>query len=92
MCDRCDLGIVENARHVIMQCPLYNTKCTEMFNELEQSSKIWANNIINQGHDILHILLGKQPDGILLEEMVNILLISGKYICDIYKSVITGRV
>ena len=92
MCERCYLGCTENARHIIMQCPFYTTQRTNMFNEIEQNSEFWTNNVVNQGHDILHILLGKQPEGILFEEFVNILLISGKYICDIYKSVITGRV
>ena len=92
MCERCYLGCTENAHHIIMQCPFYTTQRTNMFNEIEQNSEFWTNNVVNQGHDILHILLGKQPEGILFEEFVNILLISGKYICDIYKSVITGRV
>ena len=35
MCDRCDLGINEDARHIIMQCPFYCEERANMFNEIE---------------------------------------------------------
>ena len=31
---------------------------------------VWMNRISNQGHDLLHVLLGKQPDNITFDEML----------------------
>ena len=91
MCNRCDLGILEDARHIIMQCPYFTEERTDMFNEIEHVSNTWADKISNQGYDILHVLLGKQPLDTTFEEMIHVWLISGKYINDIYRSVPTGR-
>ena len=43
-----------------------------MFNELELMCDIWANKRSNQGHDLLHILLGKQPENITFDEMFQV--------------------
>ena len=91
MCNRCELGIIEDARHIILQCPYYDQERTEMFNELEMMCEVWANRIVNQGHDLLHVLLGKQPDNFTFDEMLQVWLISGNHINKIYKSVCTGR-
>ena len=91
MCDRCMLGIPEDARHIILQCPFFQQERTHMFNEIEMKCEVWASKISNQGFDLLHILLGKQPENISFDEMLQIWLISGTHISRIYKSVITGR-
>ena len=91
MCHRCDLGSPEDARHIILQCPYFSDERRNLFEALERSSNLWANEIINNGHDLLHILLGKQPEGFPFDEMLNIWIIAGGYIVDIYESVITGR-
>ena len=36
MCDKCDLGIVENIKHIIMQCPHDTHIVNAMFNELRE--------------------------------------------------------
>ena len=80
MRERCDLGIIEDARHAIMQCPFFSEQRIVTFNEIEDACHIWKSNISNQGYDIMHILLGKQPDNTTFEEMLAVCLISGKYI------------
>ena len=91
MCDRCDLGINEDARHLILQCPFYDADRMEMFNEIESVSDTWSDKISNRGYDILHILLGMQPDGISYDEMICIWLIAGSHISRMYQSAIAGR-
>ena len=91
MCERCDIGILEDARHVILQCPFFSGQRVNMFSEIEDVCPIWKLSISYQGYDILHILLGKQPNNITFEEMLDVWLIAGKHISSIYRSVITGR-
>ena len=62
-----------------------------MFNEPERVNNTWADKISNRGYDIMHILLGKMPDDTTFDEMLQLWLISGKHISNIYRSIITGR-
>ena len=80
MCHRCDLGIVENARHLILQCPFYDLERASMFREIESTNDTWHSKVNNQGYDIMHILLGMQPDNTTFDEMIHIWLIAGSHI------------
>ena len=93
MCDRCDLGILENARHIILQCPFFSQERANMFNELEDVSETCTSRISNQGHAIMHILLGKQPENITFDKMLHnsVANISGKNLQVTSTSVTTGR-
>ena len=62
-----------------------------MFNELENKCDVWNDRINDMSQYILYILLGKQPENVSFDEMLQVWLISGKYISTIYKSVVTGR-
>ena len=92
MCSRCDFGIQEDARHVLMQCPFYSEERKNLFDSLELVSDIWKNEISHNGHDILHILLGKQPENISCCDMLPIWITAGEYVMDIYKSDQTLRI
>ena len=61
MCSRCDLGIPENAWHLIMQCPYYNDEKVEMYRELESLGEIWESRLSGMSQEMFYILLGKQP-------------------------------
>ena len=91
MRNMCDLGILENARHIIMQCPFYSEERASMFMEIEGMCNIRNDKIRKQEYDIMHILLRKQPVDTTFEEMLQLWLISGKYISNIYRCIVTGR-
>ena len=91
MCDRCELGIIENARHLILQCSFYDLERTDMFKEIESVNDTWSTKISNQGYDLMHILLGMLPEGINFDEMKDIWLIAGSHISRMYLNAITGR-
>ena len=91
MCHRCELGILENARHLILQCPFYEIERADMFNEIESVNNTWRDKISNQGYDILHVLLGMQPENTTFDEMLQIWLTAGGHISKMYQSATTGR-
>ena len=91
MCHRCELGILENARHLILQCPFYEIERANMFNEIESVNDTWREKISNQGYDILHVLLGMQPENTTFDEMLQIWLTAGGHISKMYQSATTGR-
>ena len=92
MCHRCDLGIIENARHLILQCPFYDLERASMFREIESTNDTWSSKINNQGYDAMHVLLGMQPDNTTFNEIIHIWLIAGSHISRMYQSAITGTI
>ena len=69
MCNRCDLGIRENAWHIIRQCPYYNDERVEMYRELESLGDIWQSRLSERSQEMLYILLGMQREGFEFMEM-----------------------
>ena len=88
VCVRCDLSIIEDAKHVIMQCPFYENLRQDMYEEIEQLNCESITNALRNAQDSLYFLLGKQPEGVSTENMINMCLISGQYITKIYDNVI----
>ena len=91
MCDRCELGCIEDARQPILQCPFYDVERTAMFNEIDSVNDIWSTKISYQGYDLMHILLGMQPEGFTFNEMIDIWMIAGCHISRMYLGAIAGR-
>ena len=70
-----------------MECPFYEDIRKEMYEEIRRLQCDSIDTALNNAPECFHILLGKQPDGVEMENMVDLCLISGKYISRIYDSV-----
>ena len=88
VCCSCDLGINENSKHVIMQCPFYENTKQVMFNEIEQMQCEEVKPALMNAAEMLPILLGKQPENVSIENMISLCIITGMYITGIYDNVI----
>ena len=91
MCNRCDLGAIENIFHLIMQCPFYVDERVMMYRQLEELGTDAVKAVLDDPPNIFHILMGKHPDHLSFESMVEIWLISGHYISQMYSRAIVGR-
>ena len=63
----------------------------EMYRELESLGDMWQSRLSARSQEMFYILLGMQPEGYEVTEMLSVSLISGKYISNIYRSAVTGR-
>ena len=88
VCVRCELGIVEDAKHVVMQCPYYQNIRQEMLDEIEQLQCEGISDALRNAQDSFYILLAKQPANIAMENMIDLCLITRKHITRIYDNVI----
>ena len=88
VCDKCTLGIKEDAKHLIMQCPYFDSKKKAMYDEIEQMQCEEVNTALGNAAEVLPILLGKQPDSVSIENMLNLCVISGRYISKMYDIII----
>ena len=86
-CTKCNLGIEENANHIIMQCPLYEEVRKEMFLEIKELGCKEIDDTFENANELFPVLLGKQPDNLNIEDKVNLYMVTGKHITKIYDSV-----
>ena len=85
MCMLCDVGGVEDARHVIMQCPSQIVHMTEMFNEISRIHPDTAN------LDMFSVVPGHTIEGIHCESMCMIWQIACIYIAQMYWATLNAR-
>ena len=88
---KCDLGIVEDARHIIMQCAFISNDTIDMYGDLEHlEGGIW-DTTTQSNVDIINIILGCELPDLSLEDSMEILKITGTTIFHIYHKVIGAR-
>ena len=90
-CSNCDLGIVQSAWHIIMQCPNNHREIVRMYSELsniEDGSWEYAKKYAN---DILCVVLGCEQPALDAQQCYTIWEITGKTVFDIYQKVVSHR-
>ena len=85
MCILCEIGGVEDAKHIIMQCPSQTVHRTEMSNEI---SRIHHD---NANIDMFSVMLGNTIEGVHWESMCMIWKISCTYIAKMYWETLNAR-
>ena len=88
VCETCDLGIQESARHIVMQCPQYEEVRAEMLDEISKLACLEIYEVLKNTQDIFPLLLGRQPESVSFENMIRLCFITGKYITKMYDNVI----
>ena len=87
-CSRCDLGIIENPWHMIMQCPCYEQDRIRMFDEIRNIGHEGLVGYMSEPGNVYSLAMGKHPECIPMDVMVKVCIIAGKHICKMYDSVI----
>ena len=85
-CHRCDLSVLENPWHIVMQCPFCDTYRDDMYSEVARLNDEVVNDVMNDPANVYSILMGKHPPNVSMADMMKIWSISGKHICRMYKS------
>ena len=92
ICTRCDLGIVEDIRHLVMQCPSSSNQTHELFETLVQMDNDIATRVTQDPGNYLNIIMGMQPEYASFESMLDIWLLTGDTISNIYRCAAKGRI
>ena len=91
ICTRCNLGIVEDIRHLLMQCPHFSQEMRYLYDFLNQARGDIAPRVANIPQNYFQIIMGKQPVYATFQDMVEIWLVTGECINKIYRCAIEGR-
>ena len=92
ICTRCDLGIIEGIRHLLMQCPFFSSEMRKLYESLDQMDNDVASRVANDTQNYFHIIMDKHPKYATFQSMVDIWLLTGECISKIYRRAIKGRV
>ena len=87
-CVRCDLSMVENPKHIVMQCPFYDQYKHDMYHDITQLGNHDIDELLVTTNDVFSILMGKHPINVSMEHMLKLWVRSGKYICMMYDSAV----
>ena len=91
VCDRCDLGITGDIRHIVMQCPFFDLHRRKMYDDTRQLGLEGMETILGRPQEIFYVLMGNQPIDIQFEVMIQFWLVTGMHIVSMYDEIITGR-
>ena len=89
-CSECDMYRLEDARHIILECPAFQDIRTEMFHHISEIENRHGVRITNR-EDILYYLLGKQCQDLTPEANLDFNLCCARYINKIYRTVLNRR-
>ena len=84
-CTLCDLGSLDDAKHMVLQCPMLQPKRTEMFIEIEALLMRYDYDVNHLDENIFLNLIGKPAADIPQDVMHNVWLISVRYIASMYR-------
>ena len=87
VCTKCNLGLVEDIRHLVMQCPFLEPERRIMYDSLDQADSDVAKRVANDAQNYFNVIMGKQPEYATFQDMVEIWLNTGEQICNMYRRI-----
>ena len=85
MCSLCDGFLIEDARHLILECTHFNLERESAFREIE-GIEDGSGVVFFEGEgDLLYKILGKPDDRLDIEQLERIWLITLKFVSTVYK-------
>ena len=89
-CSECDLYRLEDARHMVLECPALHDIRNEMFHNSNEVENRYGWSILNR-EDILLYLLGKQCPDVSLEMNLEFNISCAMFINRMYRAVLSRR-
>ena len=91
VCTACELGIREDIKHVVMQCPQYEGTRSEMCDVLKAINDPHVQEVLEEPHEFFPVIMGKHPANVPFESMFKIWMVSSQYITLMYRHAINAR-
>ena len=81
----------KNIEHLIMQCPVYESMRDRMFKDNRKSSQVYSDALDANPEKTFLWIMGGQIEGLEFEQMLDLWLIAGCVINQIYKETIKSH-
>ena len=83
-CTSCDLAAEDDVRHLIMQCPKWQTERTSFLMEITSITDGSGQTLLESQCDLVYVFLGRKATDLTFEQMVVVWTILAKHISDMY--------
>ena len=91
ICVKCELGIVEDIKHVVMQCPYYSIERQDLYDAIGGLNNDTSDRILREAQNYFQVIMGKQPEYATFQSMLEIWILTGERISRMYRKAIEGR-
>ena len=91
ICPYCDLYIVEDLYHVVMQCPGSETHMREMLDKITRINETIKSEFERNPNEVFAWLIGKDAPNIGREDMYKVWIISSEFIAKKYNQICKDR-
>ena len=71
-CELCDWSAIDDVRHLVLQCPRWQTERGGMFRDIASIQHGWGQEIINASDDVALTLLGNPVEGFSEDQMLKV--------------------
>ena len=88
ICTACDLGIREDIKHIVMQCPHYEGIRSEMCDVLKAIDDPVVQQVLSEPLEFFYVIMGKHPIDAPFESMIKLWMVTSRYITRMYRQVI----
>ena len=85
LCAQCDHSAIDDANHLVMQCPGTQPMRNDLFNELKNLDGGHGKTLLESNVNIFWVLMGKPCEGIPDSSMVSIWITAARHISRMYK-------
>ena len=85
-CTSCDLAAEDDVRHLIMQCPKWQTERTSFLTEISSIADGSGQTLLESQCDLVYVFVGRQATDLMFVQMVVVWTISAKHISNMYNS------
>ena len=91
-CTLCDSYSIENIKHIVMQCPYFESTRVNLRRELDSLDPVFEGNLRQNPSMSFYWMLGGQMEGLSFEEMFNFWIVTWKSINSMYTTTVKSRV
>ena len=74
-----------------MSCPYFQEHRGRMWDAIDQLGNDTVKAVMDDAQNYFYVVMGKHPEGAPLQAMIEIWLITGEIISDMYRCTIIGR-
>ena len=90
-CIECNMSVIENVEHIVMQCPSLDQSRRNMYDEILELANDLGTRLLEDPSQTMLLLMGKSDNRFDIEHLVMFWSISARHISKMYRQVVKNR-
>ena len=90
-CIECNMSVIENVEHIVMQCPALDQSRRNMYDEILELPNDLGTRLLEDPSQVMLLLMGKSDNRFDIEHLILLWSISARHISKMYRQVVKNR-